>query len=293
MQKLETAISTSLKFLYKHSSTILSVGAGAFTIGAVISTANAASKTMEYIHDKRIKEMVAISDRTAAQGRNPDVRAIVEVTANDQYKLTPLESVKLWALPVTLTASSLACVIFNHKINAQKQAALVAAAAGTASMLNVYRNAVTENLGREADIKVVDSIITTDPAYFRYTDDFSHWDIPPDEIITFYDENVGYFETTPYRIVIALYNLNQKLASEEYITLTDFYFLLGVTPDHKHKEYCDTYGWDADTILDFNQSFFLNMQITRSIIGDGNDMDMIVYEFIPDFTPVLLKGIWF
>lgn len=289
LKPLSQTLSKTLRFLNKNSSTILSIGAGVCTVGAVVSAADATSKTLTAIQEQRTQELLKIVDRTRDQGREPDIRKIVELTNNDDYKLTIKDAVRTWALPVTLTTASLACIFFNHRINAKKQAALIAATASAASMLNVYRNTVTDKLGTDADNKVVDSIITNDPAYFKYTDDFSHWDIPPDEIVTFYDENIGYFETTPYQVVIAFYNLNQKLASEEYITLTDFYFLLGVTPDHKHREYCDTYGWDTDTILDFNQSYFLNMQISRNIIGD----DMVIYEFIPDFSPVLLEGTWF
>lgn len=288
---LNLIVSKTLRFLNKHSSAILSVGAGVGTIGAVIAVADATTKTMTAVQNKRNAELLAIVDRTQQQGRTPDMVKIVDLTNSDEYKLDTSEVLKIWALPVGLTIGSLTCIFFNHKINMSKQAALIAAAASTASMFNAYRSAVVNGAGTNVDEDAVKCVITTDPEYFRYTDDFSHWDISSDEIVTFYDENVGYFETTPFRVVVALYNLNQRLAYEGYITLTDFYDFLGVSPDHKHKKYCDTYGWDTDSVLDCNQSYFLHMQINQNLIGD--DDDMTVYEFAPDFTPVLLEGTWF
>lgn len=289
MQKLETAISTGLRFLYKHSSTILSVGAGACTVGAVVSTANAASKTMDYVHEKRIKEMLDISDRTIAQGRNPDIHKIVEITTNDQYKLSTRESIKLWAFPVIFTIGSLVCVIFNHKINAEKQAALIAAAASTAGMFNAYRNATIKEYGKEADDKIMADIAKSEPRYFNLMDEFAHWDVKPDEVITFYDENVGgYFEITPNRYLIAIVHFYREIFTRGYITMTKFYEFLGLKPDHKHKNYCDYYGYDISNICDAMNSEWMDWYVEPKTLDDG----MVIYEMYADFDPVDLTVEW-
>ena len=159
LKPLSQTLSKTLRFLNKNSSTILSIGAGVCTVGAVVSAADATSKTLTAIQEQRTQELLKIVDRTRDQGREPDIRKIVELTNNDDYKLTVKDAVRTWALPVTLTTASLACIFFNHQINAKKQAALIAATASAASMLNVYRNTVTDKLGTDADNKVVDIVI--------------------------------------------------------------------------------------------------------------------------------------
>ena len=281
-------LSKTVRAISKHSSLILSIGAGILTVGAVVSAADAASKTVTSVENKRKDEMLKIVDRTKEQGREPDMVKITELVEKDEYKLSTKEVIKIWALPVCLTAGSLTCTFFNHKINAQRQAALIAMAASTASMFNNYRNAIIDEYGKEADEKIIEKVAKKDDWLMNYADEFAHWDIQPNEIVTFYDDNVGYFETTPHRVLMALYHVNRIILTEGFITLTRFYDLLGVEPDFKHKKYADTHGWDCDTLGEAMEAYFMDIDIKRNIIGD----DLVIYEFVPMIDEVNLRDSW-
>lgn len=281
---LSRILSKTLKFLSKHSGIILSVTAGACTIGAVVATANAATKTIEKTHKQKQQDIIDIIDRTVDQGREVDIHAIVETTENDIYKLNTLETIKLWSPAIVLTSIALLSIIFNHKINTKRQAALVAACASSATMFNAYRNANVSVNGKDAEDKIISSIIKSDNTTFNIADEFSRWDIDPNETVTFYDGNIGgYFETTPFKVLSAIYHLNRVVLTSGYITLETFYDFLGIVPDYKHADYCKVYGWDYESMYEVDPDcVFFDMDISRHFIGD----DMVVYEFLPPFSPV-------
>lgn len=286
---LNQILSKTLRTINKHSTLILSIFSGACTIGAVVSTADATSKTLSRVGEMREEEMLKIAERIKAQGREPDISQILDTTKDDEYKLTTKETVKYWALPVCLSVAAITGIIFNHKLNAKKQAALIAAAASMGQMYNTYRNATIDIYGKEADEEIVRHIIESKPDWtFNVADDFrDYYKIGPDETVTFYDENVGgYFETTPYQVLQAMYHLNRVIQSEGYITLTKWYDFLGVEPDFKHKNYCDTYGWDDQSMAECCEFFWFDMGLRQQRLEDG----MTVYEFVPLFDAVYLVG---
>jgi len=293
MKTLSTLMSKTLRFVNKHGSLILSIGAGVCMIGAVVSVADATSKTMSKVHDKRINEVLKIVDRTKQQGREPNIHQIVDLTANDEYTLSTKEVVKTWALPVGFTAGALSCIIFNYRFSATKEAALIAAATSAASMFATYRNKALD-ISNDVDDKIVDEIVKSDTAYFDISDYFAHHGISADETVTFYDENVGgYFEISPNRFLRGLYHFQREIVQNGYVSLTKFYDFLGLKPDHKHKEYCDMYGWDQESICEAISSGWLDVHIEQKIIETPEgESDMIIYEYYMDFDPVDLTVEW-
>ena len=293
MLNLSKTISKTLRFINKHGSLILSVGAGVCTVAAVITTADAASKTVMSTQNKRVNEMLKIVDRTRMQGREPNFRQIAELTENDEYKLSTKEVVKMWGPPVICTAGALSCIAFNYKLNATKQAALLAAATSAASMYKAYRDKAIE-ISDDIDDKVVGEIVKTDLVYFDIADYFAHHGIDANETVTFYDENVGgYFEITPNAFLRGLYHFQREIVQNGYVSLTTFYKFLGLKPDHKHKDYCDVYGWDQASICEAISSGWLDIHIEQKIIETPEgESDMIIYEYYMDFDPIDLRVEW-
>ncbi|MBO7450143.1 MAG: hypothetical protein J6U54_07205 [Clostridiales bacterium] len=293
MQTLSKIVSKTLSLINKHGGLILSIGAGACTVGAVIAVADATAKTMTKVQKKRTNEMLKIVDRTIIQGRNPDIHKIVDTISDDEFKLTTSETVKIWALPTGLTAGALICIACNHKLNAQKQAALLAFATSSAYMFNSYRTKAME-IYDDIDDKVVDEIVNSDDIYFDISDYFAHHGISSEEVVTFYDENVGgYFETTPNQFLRAIYHLQREIVQKGYISLTTFYNFLNQKPDHKHKNYCDIYGWDQHSICEAISSGWLDIHIEPKIIENlEGESDMVIYEYYMDFEPVDLRTEW-
>lgn len=287
--RLSRIMSKTLKFLNDHSGIILSVTAGVCTVGAVITAANAAVKTVERTSEQKQNDLIDIIDRTVEQGRVVDIHAIIETTENDIYKIEPVEAIKIWSPTIALTSLALLSIIFNHKINTEKQAALVAACASSAAMFNTYRDMNIEVNGKKSDDDIVSNIIKSKDTTFNIADEFSRWDIDPNETVTFYDSNIGgYFETTPFKVLSAIYHLNRVMLTSGYITLETFYDYLGVSPDYKHVEYCKVYGWDYESMYEIDPDYmFFDMDISRHFIGD----DMVVYEFSPPFSPVPVEFI--
>ena len=186
-------------FFKRNSSTILTcVGA----LG-VIATAVVAVKATP-------KALALIKEREEEKGK----------------KLTKTEIVKVagpaYIPSIVIGASTIACIFGANALNKRSQASLASAYALLDSSYKEYKNKVKEILGEEADQKVIQGI-TED----HYMDDSTNTDEP-----VFFDLYSLRFFNAPYEKVLeAEQHVNDLLESRGYVSLGEFYDVVGISDD--------------------------------------------------------------
>lgn len=248
--KLKTALSSSIRWIKNNSSLCLSIMSGVGVVATAALSADAAVKTNELVYQKRDQDRIDIFNRYALQDKEldaEDITTVMSITPTENYKLTAKESIDIWWKPVTVGGITIASIVFNHKLNMKKQATLIAAAGAVGHMYGQYRNAVIKEYGKEADDKIISEVMKSD-GYIFNTQDF-YFAADANDIVTFYDENIGMFEMTPYNMLKAQYHLNRIMATEGGITLTRWFTILGLEDKIKNHAFCDSHGWMFDQLV--------------------------------------------
>lgn len=266
--KLKKALSSSIRWIKNNSSLCLSVVSGVGVVATAALSADAAVRTNELVYEKRDQDRIDIINRYALQDKEYDLDTIYDITPTENYKLTTKETIDIWWKPVTVGGLTLASIIFNHKLNMAKQASLVAAAGAIGNMYGQYRGAVIKEYGKEADDKIVESIVKADTKHFS-VDDF-YFATDPNDIVTFYDDCVGYFEMTPYQMLKAQYHLNRIIATNGIISLKQWFECLGVQNNIRDVRYCEEHGFCMDELYcqGFGESWFTVSYCGR-VLDDG------------------------
>ena len=140
-------------------------------------------------------------------------------------ELTPLETVKAagpaYIPAAVIGASTIACIFGANVLNQRSQASLMSAYALLDSSYKKYREKVGEVYGLESADRVNETVVR---------DDYANGLIQPrKEQRLFYDTTaMRYFESTMEDLELAEDQLNQNLMCKAYVSLNDFYRLLGV-----------------------------------------------------------------
>ena len=207
---MNSLLGKSQKFLKKNSATILTfVGA----TGVVATTV------------------------TAVKATPKAVRLLDKAKKEKGEELTRLETVKiagpLYVPTVALGVSTLACIFGANVLNKRNQAALMSAYALVDSGYKDYRKKVNELYGEQAGEHVKAEI-----AKDKYEE--TPVKVVEDGKRLYYDfYSERYFESTPYEVQKAEYELNRLLMNEEGACLHDWYHFLGL----EQLEHGDDFGW--------------------------------------------------
>lgn len=190
-------------------------------------------------------------------------------------KLTPVETVKAaWTcyIPAAITGGlSIICLIGASSVNARRNAALATAYTLSESALKEYQEKVVEQIGEKKEQAVRDAIakdkLEQDPVTNR------------EVIITekgdtlCYDALSGrYFKSDIDKIKKAVNEINKNLLGDDYISLNDFYYELGLD----NTKLGDELGWNVnDGLIDLNFS--------SQLASDGTPCLVINYQVAPKY----------
>ena len=155
-----------------------------------------------------------------------------ELELADDEKLTAVETVKAtWKcyIPATVTGvTSIACLIGASSVNARRNAALATAYNLSATALSEYKDKVIETIGEKKEQAIRDQVAE---------DRLKQEPINKSGIIMIGNETVRYFDSITKRrfmcnsekIARICNELNARmLEGEDYISLNDFYYELGL-----------------------------------------------------------------
>ena len=235
-------------FLKRNASTILTCVGGA---GVVVTSVMAVKATP--------KALVLLGKAMEEKGE----------------ELTVLEKVKV-AAPVYIPsaivgASTIACVFGANVLNKRQQAALMSAYALLDNSYKEYRNKVEELYGEEADSQIKKEI-----AKDRFEEDDRPFDSDNRLFFDFY--SLRYFESTMENVLKAEYELNRHLIKYGFVSLGEFYELLGISTTPANYNV----GWSIEAGGMFYGYSWIDFEHDICEMEDGLECCCISFEHEPD-----------
>lgn len=177
-------------------------------------------------------------------------------------KLTKTEVVKAtWKCYVpaaVMFTTSTACIIGASKINFDRNAALATAYTLSETAMMEYKKKVIEEVGKEkeSDIqtKVTSDKTGTSPSVINQM-----FLSGGSDVMCFDELTNSYFLTTVDKLDKAVNELNRRMRDENYITLNDFYYEVGIEPNGLGE----MLGWNID-------DGYIKLQYTAHLDKNGN-----------------------
>lgn len=241
-------INNSKLYFKKHEPELL-VGIGiAGMISSTILSVKATPKAIELIEKKKLEE---------------------KVIDENFYKLGTIEIIKTawkpYLYPCLLSIASITCIIGGTTINTKRNAALTTAYAITENAFATYRDKVIETIGekKEKNIrsKIAEDNIVKDPPVNNQVIITSGGNTLMKDSIS-----ERYFRSDLDKIRKIINELNRKMLTENYISLDDFYYEIGLKP----MKHADRLGWSIDDGL---------IELYANAILAENDEPCIVLDY--------------
>ena len=235
-----------MEFFKRNASTILTVVGG---IGVVATSVMAVKATP--------KALILLEKAKEEKGDDLSILETIKV-ASPSY------------IPaITVGVSTIACIVGANILNKQEQASLISAYGLLDNSYKLYKDKVLELYGNDADMHVKSEISK---------DMYEEAEIFGDDNDLFFDfYSMRYFESTPEAVQIARYNINRKLATQNYCTVNDWYEYLGLPP----IEGGDRIGWSTGMISDCYWAYWLDFNEEKVTMDDGLECTILVMQSEP------------
>lgn len=198
---------------------------------------------------------------------------ILEMEARERrYKNQPFDledKVQMtWTLyipAVGMGVTTIVCIISANRIGSKRAAAMAAAYSLSEKAFTEYKDKVVEKLGEKKEQAVRDEIqqdrVNRNPASEVII-------VSGDQLC--YDSYSGrYFMCTVEYVKSAVNELNHRILSDNYASLSDFYHLLGLEP----TSVSDEVGWNVDKLLE--------IRYTSTLATDGRPAIALEYRVEP------------
>lgn len=178
---------------------------------------------------------------------------------------------KLYIPSVVMNAAGVACLIGSDSINAKRNAALAAAYNFSRTALMEYREKVIETIGERKEEGIRDKIAD---------DHMVHNPVVSTEIFVTGKGNTRCYESISGRYFMSDYDkivkvgneLNTRIINEMYISLNEFYGMLGL----EDTSIGDYLGWNTDDLT-------VELQICAKMDSDGVPCLAIYYSKPPKY----------
>ena len=193
-------------------------------------------------------------------------------------ELTKVETVKIAApvyIPtIVIGVSTIACIFGANMLNKKHQASLMSAYALVDSGYKDYRKKIDELYGEEAGTQV-----RAELAKDKYKENPVQ---VSDGNQLYYDMYSGqYFESTPFEVQKAEYELNKTLMMDDGVYLNDWYRELGID----QLEHGYDFGWSTGANMDAYWQTWIDFHHEKVVMDDGLECIIISFaqEPFPDF----------
>jgi len=186
-----------------------------------------------------------ISSTILAVKATPKALKLLEQERGYSDVSKPLNAIKVawrpYLCPAILSIASITCIIGGTTINTKRNAALTTAYAITENAFSTYRDKVIETIGEKKEknirAKIAQDNVNNDPPSNNQVVITSGGN-------TLFKDSISerYFRSDIDKIRKIVNELNKKMISENYISLDDFYYELGLKP----MKHADRLGWEVD-----------------------------------------------
>lgn len=220
-----------------------------------------------------------IATTVAAVKATPKAMQLLDRAKEEKGEvLTKAEKVKI-AAPVyiptmVLGVSTLACILGANILSKKSQASLMSAYALVDSSYKDYRKKIDELYGEEAGTQVRAEI-----AKDKYNEEPIQ---VKDGKRLYYDMySQQYFESTPFEVQLAEYELNKSLMLEDGVYLNEWYRHLGI--DQLEQGF--DFGWTVGANMEAYWQTWIDFKHEKVVMDDGLECIIISFaqEPFPDF----------
>lgn len=234
-------LQSSILFLKRHASTILTYAGGVGVIATSVMAVKATPKAIALLEN-------------AKEEKGED--------------LTKIEKVKIagpaYIPTVLIGVSTITCIFGANVLSQRQQAALMSAYALLDNSYKDYKKKVKELYGEDSDVRIKEEISKD-----KYNED--PYPIEDGKQL-FYDEfSQRHFEATTEEVLRAEYEINRMLAANYGVYLNEFYELLGL----EHTDYGDYLGWSTGELVDTFLYSWIDFHHTKVIMDDGLECTII------------------
>lgn len=168
------------------------------------------------------------------------------------------EKTKLvWKLYIPAAVSgvlTIGCTISSTRIGSRKAAALTAVYSLTEKAFSEYKEKVVETLGENKERAIRDELaqdkVTKNPPPHQYREVIISG---PGNVLCCELFTGRYFNSDMETIRKAANDVNEKIIHEMYVTLSFFYYLIGLP----YTSYSSEIGWDSDRLMELQFSTVL------------------------------------
>lgn len=249
IEKLSREVCKALRSLKRASPTILSYASAVGVAGTAVLTARAVPKAMQRIKEAEHEKG---SKLTGAEKAAVSIPAFLPAVASG--------------------AGTIISILGANALNKKQQAVLTSAYALTSSMFTEYKNKVKELYGDDSEKEILEAIAKDKPH-----------ERASDGKVLFYEPYYGsFFESTMYEVLEAEHLLNRLFVLRGYVSLNDFYSLLGL----EKTEAGEALGWSIYMGCEFYGYQWIVFSLENASIDDGCDEEglecyIITYPFSP------------
>lgn len=242
-------LQSSMNFLKRNASTILTCAGGAGVIATSVMAVKATPKALALLEN-------------AKEEKGED--------------LTKLETIKVAGpayIPAVITGvSTIVCIFGANILNQRQQAALMSAYALLDNSYKDYKNKVQELYGENADGHVREEI-----AKDKYEED--SYPLEDGKQLFYDDFSQRYFESTTEEVLRAEHEINRMLAVHYGIYLNEFYELLGL----ERTDYGDYLGWSTGELVETCWYSWIDFHHNKVVMDDGMECTIITMGMEPTF----------
>ena len=180
---------------------------------------------------------------------------LIADSAPEPYALDPREKFELtWKLFIPAAGSGLltiSAIVAGSHISASRAAGLAAAFTISERAFDEYRDKIVQKMGPKKEQEARDEIAQE---RVQKNNDSSLIVVSGTDVICYDMYSDRYFTGSMEALKQAQNNLNHRMLSDGYASLSDFYELIGLPP----TQFSDQIGWVSDELLELSFSTVLS-----------------------------------
>lgn len=269
--KVKTIIQNGIKYLGKHSPTILAGAAVAGVIATGVLSARGHLKASEIVKTEKKKRENEAYREFHTEDYDTYTQDELEDIAAKKSEIPKLEKFKMtWLcyLPAAISAVlSIASIIASHSISQKRLAAMSILLSSAETALSKYEGKVTEMFGKAKADKIKEAI-ADDAVPSHIAEDGVALTKHGDTL--FYDRQIARpFRCSMEYILKCQNDLNKDLINGGEVSLNDFYYML------------DLDGCRYGDYVGFNPEVPLDIDFTSKTLDDGQQITLIDFPVHP------------
>lgn len=246
------------QLLQENASTILTAAGVVGAVATAVLTGKAAYTSAHIILAEEGRRM----DKRNGIGLDDEEVALGPLTKTEKVKLAAVHFIP----PVLTGVGTVGCIVMANRISAQKAAALAAAYGLSEKQLREYKEKVEEKLTGQKKQQIEDEIAQNRASN---TPGANQIVVIEGEVLCLDAAGGRYFNSTMEKIKQAVNKANESILNHDYVSLSEFYDLLGLRPT----------SWSDD--LGFNMDNRVELNYTTTIAENGRPCIVIDFARLP------------